>query len=69
MRKLGLNSRQIKALLFVTEEYQEIFGVVRMTATSDLTLLVEKEILKSSDTRVPALFTNYESPHNCIIIG
>jgi hypothetical protein len=55
--------------LFVTEEYQEIFGVVRMTATSDLTLLVEKEILKSSDTRVRALFTNYESPHNCIIIG
>ena len=50
-------ARQIKAVLFVKEkgrisnkEYQEVFGVARMTATRDLTLLVEKGVLKSSDT-------------------
>lgn len=58
LKKLGLNARQIKAVLFVKEkgrisnkEYQEVFGVARMTATRDLTLLVEKGILKSSDTK------------------
>lgn len=58
LKKLGLNSRQIKAVLFVKEkgkitnkEYQEVFGVARMTATRDLTLLVEKGVLKSSDTK------------------
>jgi len=58
LSKLGLNSRQIKAVLFVKEkgrisnkEYQEVFGVARMTATRDLTLLVEKGILKSSDAK------------------
>jgi len=49
LTKLGLNSRQIKAVLFVKEkgrisnkEYQEVFGVARMTATRDLTVLVER---------------------------
>jgi ATP-dependent DNA helicase RecG len=58
LTKLGLNTRQIKAVLFVKEkgrisnkEYQEVFGVARMTATRDLTLLVEKGVLKSSDTK------------------
>lgn len=58
LKKLGLNARQIKAVLFVKEkgrisnkESQEVFGVARMTATRDLTLLVEKGILKSSDTK------------------
>lgn len=58
LTKLGLNARQIKAVLFVKEkgrisnkEYQEVFSVARMTATRDLTLLVEKGILKSSDTK------------------
>lgn len=58
LKKLGLNARQIKAVLFVKEkgiisnkEYQEVFGVARMTATRDLTLLVEKGVLKSSDTK------------------
>lgn len=58
LKKLGLNTRQIKAVLFVKEkgrisnkEYQEVLGVARMTATRDLTLLVEKGILKSSDTK------------------
>lgn len=58
LKKLGLNARQIKAVLFVKEkgrisnkEYQEVLGVARMTATRDLTLLVEKGIFKSSDTK------------------
>lgn len=56
--KKGLNDRQIKAVSFVKEkgkitnkDYQEIFSVARMTATRDLTELVEKGILKSSDTK------------------
>ncbi len=56
--KLGLNDRQVKAIFFVKEkgkitnkEYQEIFGVARMTATRDLKELVEKGVLKSSDTK------------------
>jgi ATP-dependent DNA helicase RecG len=58
LRKMGLNERQVKAVLFVLEngkitnkEYQEKFGVARMTATRDLTELVEKSVLKSSDTK------------------
>ncbi len=58
LAKLGLNDRQVKAALFVKEkgritnkEYQEIFGVARMTATRDLTELVDKGILKSSETK------------------
>ena len=58
LRKMGLNERQVKAVLFVFEnrkitnkEYQEKFGVARMTATRDLTELVEKDILKSSDVK------------------
>lgn len=58
LTKLGLNDRQIKAVLFVKEngritnkEYQEIFEVARMTATRDLTELVDKGILKSSETK------------------
>lgn len=58
LTKLGFNDRQVKAVLFVKEkgritnkEYQEVFGVARMTATRDLTELVEKGILKSSDTK------------------
>ena len=56
--KLGLNDRQIKAVFFVKDkgkisnkEYQEIFSVARMTATRDLKELVEKNVLKSSDTK------------------
>lgn len=56
--KFGFNDRQVKAVLFVKEKgritnkvYQEIFGVARMTATRDLTELVDKGILKSSETK------------------
>ncbi len=58
LEKLGLNERQIKAVLFVKEkgeitnkEYQELVEVARMTATRDLKELVEKDILKSSGTK------------------
>lgn len=58
LRKIGLNERQVKAVLFVLEngkitnkEYQEKFGVARMTATRDLKELVEKGVLKSSDMK------------------
>ncbi|WP_276504185.1 ATP-binding protein [Terrimonas pollutisoli] len=58
LKKLGLNGRQIKAVLFVKEkgkitnkEYQDILGVARITATRDLQSLVKKRILKSSETK------------------
>ncbi len=58
LAKLGLNDRQVKAVLFVKEkgrisnkEYQETFNVARITATRDLKELVEKGILKSSETK------------------
>lgn len=55
---MGLNERQLKAVLYVVEngkitnkEYQEVLDVARRTATRDLTELVEKGILKSSETK------------------
>jgi len=51
LRKMGLNERQIKAVLYVKEkgkitnkEYQELTQVSRQTATRDLQELVEKSI-------------------------
>lgn len=58
LNKLGLNERQIKAILILKErgkitnkEYQVTFGVARMTATRDLRILVEKGVIKSSETK------------------
>ncbi|MEM2918864.1 MAG: ATP-binding protein [Candidatus Altiarchaeota archaeon] len=55
LRKLGLNERQVRAVIYVKEkgkitnrEYQEINGCHRNTATQDLSDLVEKGILKES---------------------
>lgn len=52
LTSLGLNERQIKAVLFVKDngkvansEYQDLFKVSRATATRDLTELVEKELI------------------------
>ena len=63
LKKLGLNARQVKAVLYVKEkgkitnkEYQEVFNVARRTATRDLTELVEKRILKSSETKGAGAF-------------
>ena len=58
LRELGLNERQIKAVLYVKEkekitnrEYQEINECSRNTASSELNDLVIKSILKSSDIK------------------
>jgi len=61
--KLPLNARQLKAIEYVKEngkitnrEYQELFGIARMTATRDLTDLVNKAVLKSSDVKGAGAF-------------
>ncbi|MDR0612583.1 MAG: hypothetical protein LBG45_03705 [Dysgonamonadaceae bacterium] len=58
LQKLGLNDRQIKAVLYLKEkgkitnsEYQEINGVSRITTTRDFSELVEKNILKYSELK------------------
>ncbi|HBL76006.1 MAG: transcriptional regulator [Bacteroidetes bacterium GWF2_42_66] len=58
LKSLGLNERQIQAIKFVKEngkitnsEYQANYGVARNTATRDLSELVDKGILKSSETK------------------
>ena len=58
LTKLGLNNRQVKAVLYVKEkgkitnaDYQKLFSVARRTATRDLTGLVEKGILRSNEAK------------------
>ncbi len=58
LKTLGLNERQIQSVKFVKEngkitnsEYQENYGVARNTATRDLSELVDKGILKSSEAK------------------
>lgn len=58
LRKIGLNERQVKAVLYVVEngkitnkEYQEKFGVARNTASDDLRELVKLQVLKSSGAK------------------
>lgn len=53
LRKMGLNERQVKAIMYVKEkgritnkEYQKGFSVSRQTATRDLTELVNKKIFE-----------------------
>lgn len=55
LKKLGFNSRQIKAVQFIkkngqisNKEYQELNDVTKKTATRDLKKLVENDILISS---------------------
>ena len=58
LEKIGLTSRQVKAVLFAKEngeitnsDYQKITSVSKRTATSDLTELVEKhKVLKKIGT-------------------
>jgi predicted HTH transcriptional regulator len=57
LRKMGLNKRQIKAVLCVKErgkisnkEYQENFGIKKRQATDDLKVLEEKGIFKKVGT-------------------
>ena len=58
LKKMGLNDRQIEAVKYVkkngkvtNKEYQGILKVSRITATRDLTDLVAKNILRSSETK------------------
>ena len=58
LKQLGLSERQIKAVQYVKEngkitnkEYQELCDVTKRTATRDLTDLVQKNILKSSELK------------------
>jgi len=58
LRKLGLNERQIKAVLYVKQngsitnkEYQKLNLCSRNTATNDLRELVDKGILKKSEKK------------------
>lgn len=37
--------------IITNKEYQELFDVARMTATRDLTEMLEKGVLKSSDAK------------------
>lgn len=53
LKEMGLNDRQIKAVIYVKEkgkitnkEYQELNGVIKKTASRDLGVLTDKRILK-----------------------
>lgn len=53
LRNLGLNERQVRAVMYVKEkgkimnkEYQELNGVSRITASRELRVIVEKEVLQ-----------------------
>jgi ATP-dependent DNA helicase RecG len=57
-KSLGLNDRQIQAMKYIKEkgkitnsEYQTNYAVARNTATRDLSDLVEKGLLKSSESK------------------
>lgn len=58
LTKLGLNERQQKAVEYVKEkgkitnkEYQNINSISERTASRELSELVDKEVLKSSETK------------------
>jgi ATP-dependent DNA helicase RecG len=68
LRKMGLNERQITAVMYVKEkgkitnrEYQELNQCSRNTASNDLRELVEKEILKESGKKGAGAY--YEIVH------
>ncbi len=53
LRQLGLNERQIKAVMYVKErgritnkEYQELTNISRQTATIDLSEMVKKNVFE-----------------------
>ncbi|MCZ2130142.1 MAG: putative DNA binding domain-containing protein [Bacteroidia bacterium] len=63
LQTLGLNNRQVKAVLFAKEngkitnsEYQKLNDCSRNTASNDLTDLTEKDILKPSGQRGAGAF-------------
>ncbi|MDQ3747817.1 MAG: putative DNA binding domain-containing protein [Acidobacteriota bacterium] len=63
LRQMGLNERQIKAVLYVLENgsitnsmYQELFNVSRNTASNDLSSLVKAGVLRSSGAKGAGAF-------------
>lgn len=63
LSKHGLNDRQVKAVIFVKEkgkitnsEYQELNNCSRNTASNDLGLLVQKNILVGSGIKGAGAF-------------
>lgn len=57
LKGFGLEDRQVRALLYVKQsgnitniKYQELFSVSKRTATNDLQLLVEKELITKIGT-------------------
>ncbi|PIP12558.1 MAG: transcriptional regulator [bacterium (Candidatus Stahlbacteria) CG23_combo_of_CG06-09_8_20_14_all_40_9] len=63
LRNLGLNERQIKAVMYVKEkgkitnkEYQELFDVSKRTVTNDLEELVQKNLFEKIGTRGKGTF-------------
>lgn len=67
LKKMGLNDRQVKAVLHVMEngkvtnkEYQELFSVSRNTASDDLRELTQLNILKPSGAKGAGAFYTLE---------
>ena len=65
LKEMGLNDRQIKAVIYVKEkgkitnkEYQEINNCSRNTASNDLRRLVESDILKESGVKGAGSYYN-----------
>ena len=63
LKKMELNERQIKAVLYVKEkgkitnkEYMEIAGISKATATRDLRELLEKKVFKQYGTKGQGIF-------------
>ena len=63
LRKMGLNERQIRAVIYVKEkgkitnrDYQELNTCSRNTATNDLRKLIQKEIIKESGKKGAGAF-------------
>jgi len=63
LKKLGLNERQVKAVLYVMQngeitnkKYQQLFDVSRNTASADLRELTQLNILKSSGAKGAGAF-------------
>jgi ATP-dependent DNA helicase RecG len=63
LRKMGLNEREIKAVMFVKKEekitnknYQELFGVSRQTATRELSNITQRGIFRQVGVRGKGTF-------------
>jgi ATP-dependent DNA helicase RecG len=71
LKKLGLNDRQIKAVMYVKEntritnsEYQGLFEMSKRTATNDLDELVQKSLFKKTGTRGRGTFYEIKKGNN-----